>query len=117
MGVTIEFGGNVFLCAAHTRAVRTTALGHEAVKSIIPGAISAKEVQRNVALIPASAHGTNPASAAMNGFKVVTITSKDGLVDLDELDKILDDTIAGLMLTNPNTLGLYDTGILEIDRY
>jgi glycine dehydrogenase subunit 2 len=74
------------------------------------------DTKRDKIIVPDSAHGTNPASAAMNGFKVVTITSKDGLVDLDELDKILDDTIAGLMLTNPNTLGLYDTGILEITK-
>lgn len=72
------------------------------------------DLKRTKIIVPDSAHGTNPASAAMNGFDVVTINSKDGLVDLDELDKVLDDTVAGLMLTNPNTLGLYDTGILEI---
>jgi glycine dehydrogenase subunit 2 len=72
--------------------------------------------KRKKIIVPDSAHGTNPASAAMNGFEVVTIVSKDGLVDLDELDKVLDDTVAGLMLTNPNTLGLYDTGILEITK-
>lgn len=71
---------------------------------------------RDKIIIPDSAHGTNPASAAMNGFKVITIPSKDGLVDLEELDKVLDDTVAGLMLTNPNTLGLYDSGILEITK-
>ena len=67
-------------------------------------------------IVPDSAHGTNPASAAMNGFDVVTIPSKNGVVDFDELDDVLDDTVAGLMLTNPNTLGLYDTGILEITK-
>lgn len=74
------------------------------------------DFKRKKIIIPDSAHGTNPASAAMNGFEVITISSKDGVVDLEELDKVLDDTVAGLMLTNPNTLGLYDTGILEITK-
>lgn len=69
---------------------------------------------RKKIIIPDSAHGTNPASAHMNGFEVVSIPSKDGVVDLDALAAALDDTTAGLMLTNPNTLGLYDSGILEI---
>lgn len=75
-----------------------------------------KDYKRKKIIIPDSAHGTNPASAAMNGFDVVSIKSKDGLVDLDELDKVLDDEVAALMLTNPNTLGLYDKGILEITK-
>jgi glycine dehydrogenase subunit 2 len=74
------------------------------------------DFKRNKVIIPDSAHGTNPASATMNGYSVVTITSKAGLVDLDELDKVLDDSVAALMLTNPNTLGLYDSGILEITK-
>jgi len=67
-------------------------------------------------IIPDSAHGTNPASASMNGFEVISIETKEGIVDLDELDKVLDDSVAALMLTNPNTLGLYDPGILEITK-
>ncbi len=74
------------------------------------------DTKRTKIIVPDSAHGTNPASASMNGFKVVSIDSKDGIVDLDELDKVLDDEVAGLMLTNPNTLGLYDPGILEITK-
>lgn len=74
------------------------------------------DFNRTKIIIPDSAHGTNPASATMNGFKVVTIESKDGLVDLDALDKVLDENVAALMLTNPNTLGLYDSGILEITK-
>lgn len=74
------------------------------------------DAKRTKIIVPDSAHGTNPASAHMNGFEVVSINSRNGLVDLDELDKVLDDTVAGLMLTNPNTLGLYDTGILEITK-
>lgn len=74
------------------------------------------DFNRNKIIIPDSAHGTNPASATMNDFNVITIESKDGLVDLEALDKVLDESVAALMLTNPNTLGLYDSGILEITK-
>ena len=60
-------------------------------------------------LIPDSAHGTNPASATMAGFETVTIKSDArGLVDLDDFQAKLDDQIAVFMITNPNTLGLFD---------
>jgi glycine dehydrogenase subunit 2 len=74
------------------------------------------DIKRTKVIVPDSAHGTNPASAAMNGFEVISIESKDGLVDLEQLDKVLDDSVAALVLTNPNTLGLYDSGILEITK-
>src|SRR5207237_8316130 len=62
--------------------------------------------QRSRILIPDSAHGTNPASAALAGFKTVTIKSTNrGLVDLDALKAHLDDRAAVFMITNPNTLG------------
>ena len=68
-------------------------------------------------LIPDSAHGTNPASAAMAGMTVTTVPSDtDGLVNLKALKAALDDTVAGLMLTNPNTVGIFDPNILEITR-
>ena len=68
-------------------------------------------------LVPDSAHGTNPASAAMVGFTVTHIPSdSQGCVDLDALKDALDDTVAGLMLTNPNTVGIFDPNILEITR-
>ncbi|MCL2478876.1 MAG: aminomethyl-transferring glycine dehydrogenase subunit GcvPB [Treponema sp.] len=71
-------------------------------------------VRKNI-IIPDSAHGTNPASAAMAGFGVVNISSgKDGCVDLDALRKAAGPDTAGLMLTNPNTLGIFDPNILEI---
>lgn len=73
--------------------------------------------QRTRVLIPDSAHGTNPASASMVGFTVTTIKSdENGCVDLDALKASLDDTVAGLMLTNPNTMGIFDPNILEITR-
>ncbi|MDD3929733.1 MAG: aminomethyl-transferring glycine dehydrogenase subunit GcvPB, partial [Sphaerochaeta sp.] len=75
------------------------------------------ESKRNKVLIPVSAHGTNPASAAVNGFDVVSVASDErGLVDLEDLASKLDDSVAALMLTNPNTLGLFEQDILVISR-
>ena len=66
-------------------------------------------------LIPDGAHGTNPASAAMAGFDTVPVKSTDGgLIDLDDLRARLDDRVAVLMITNPNTLGIFETHIAEI---
>lgn len=68
-------------------------------------------------LVPDSAHGTNPASAAMAGYTVVSIPSgDDGCVDIEKLKEAAGDDIAGLMLTNPNTVGLFDKNIREITR-
>ncbi len=73
--------------------------------------------KRTKIIVPDSAHGTNPATAAMCGFEVVNIPSApDGCVDLDALKNALGDDTAGLMLTNPNTVGLFDRNILEITR-
>lgn len=72
---------------------------------------------RTKIIVPDSAHGTNPASATMAGFSVVNIPSgADGCVDLEALKAALGADTAGLMLTNPNTLGLFDKNILEITR-
>jgi len=72
---------------------------------------------RHKMLIPDSAHGTNPASAAMGGFQVVEVKSNEkGTVDLGELEKLMDKDTVGLMLTNPNTVGLFDEGIEEIKK-
>jgi glycine dehydrogenase subunit 2 len=73
--------------------------------------------ERKVILIPDSAHGTNPASTAMAGFEVVELKSDErGNVDLQDLKANLSDRVAGMMLTNPNTLGLFDENLLEITR-
>ncbi|NLU42862.1 MAG: aminomethyl-transferring glycine dehydrogenase subunit GcvPB [Firmicutes bacterium] len=70
---------------------------------------------RRKILVPDSSHGTNPASAALTGFEVVEVMSNDrGGVDLEDLKRLTDETVAGLMLTNPNTLGLFDENIEEI---
>jgi glycine dehydrogenase subunit 2 len=74
-------------------------------------------LDRNKIIVPDSAHGTNPATAAMAGYKIVEIKSTDeGLVDLEALKAAVGDDTAGLMLTNPNTLGIFDKGIAEIAR-
>ncbi len=71
--------------------------------------------QRVKIIVPDSAHGTNPASSSMCGFTVVNIpSSEDGCVDLDELRKAVGEDTAGLMLTNPNTLGIFDKNIKQI---
>ena len=71
--------------------------------------------KRTKIIVPDSAHGTNPASAAVAGFDIVEVKSNaDGSVDIDSLKAVLSDEIAGLMLTNPSTLGLFETNIKEI---
>ena len=73
------------------------------------------DAARTKIIVPDSAHGTNPASAAMAGFSVVNIASgPDGCVDLEALKAAAGPDTAGLMLTNPNTLGLFDPNITEI---
>lgn len=72
---------------------------------------------RKEMLIPDSAHGTNPASAVMAGFTTVEVRSNDrGLVDIDDLKSKLSDNVAGIMMTNPNTLGLFEEDVLEIAK-
>ncbi|HDN75827.1 MAG TPA: glycine dehydrogenase subunit 2, partial [Acidilobales archaeon] len=75
------------------------------------------ESHRDEMIIPESAHGTNPASAAMAGFKVVNIpTAPNGDTDFDALTEALSERTAGVMLTNPSTLGLFESRILDIAR-
>lgn len=70
------------------------------------------DLKRTKIIVPDSAHGTNPASANVAGFTIVEVKSdKKGLVDIESLKSVLNDEIAGLMLTNPNTLGLFDSNI------
>ncbi len=73
------------------------------------------DTRRTRIIIPDSAHGTNPATSAMAGFEVVNVrTDSRGNVDLEALRALCDDRLAGLMLTNPNTLGLFDQNILDV---
>ncbi len=77
--------------------------------------LEARGEKRTKVICPDSAHGTNPASAAMAGFKVITVKSNEkGLVDIDNLKGVLDEDVAALMLTNPNTLGLFESEIIEM---
>ncbi len=71
---------------------------------------------RKEVIVPDSAHGTNPASAKMAGFEVVEIASKEGRVDIDALRHALSEETAAFMLTNPNTLGIFEKDILEISK-
>ena len=75
------------------------------------------EKQRTKVIIPDSAHGTNPASAKMCGFEIVEVKSNEkGQVDIDALKTLLDDTVAAIMMTNPNTLGIFEEKVLEISK-
>lgn len=76
-----------------------------------------KGENRKKVIIPDSAHGTNPASAHLCGFEVVPVKSNEkGQVDLDALKELLDSDVAGIMMTNPNTLGIYEENVLEISK-
>jgi len=75
------------------------------------------DTKRNKVIVPDSAHGTNPASSALCGFEVVQVASKaNGTVDIEALKPLLDDTVAGIMMTNPNTVGIFESEILEIAK-
>ena len=73
--------------------------------------------KRTKVIIPDSAHGTNPASAKMSGFDIVEIKSNEkGQVDIDALKSVLDKDVAAIMMTNPNTLGIFEENVEEISR-
>ncbi len=78
---------------------------------------SRQDEKRCKIIVPDSAHGTNPASATMAGYQVINIPStEDGLVNIEKLREAVGEDTAGLMLTNPNTVGLFDPNILEITK-
>ncbi|MDE6228068.1 MAG: aminomethyl-transferring glycine dehydrogenase subunit GcvPB [Muribaculaceae bacterium] len=79
--------------------------------------LSRGDKKRTKVIVPNSAHGTNPASAMVAGLEVVEVKSKpNGSIDVEDLRPLLDDTVAGIMMTNPNTLGMFETEILEIAK-
>ncbi|MDE7414697.1 MAG: aminomethyl-transferring glycine dehydrogenase subunit GcvPB [Muribaculaceae bacterium] len=79
--------------------------------------IARGDEKRRKVIVPDSAHGTNPASAMVAGLEVVEVKSKpNGSIDVEDLKPLLDDTVAGIMMTNPNTLGMFETEIMEIAR-
>ncbi len=72
---------------------------------------------RKKVIVPDSAHGTNPASAALCGFEIISVKSNNkGQVDVDDLKTLLDNEVAAIMMTNPNTLGIYEENVLEISK-
>jgi len=72
--------------------------------------------RRKEVIVPDTAHGTNPASAAMVGFDVIELPSKNGLIDCDALKSVVSKNTAALMLTNPNTLGMFEKEVLEVAK-
>jgi glycine dehydrogenase subunit 2 len=79
--------------------------------------ISRGDLGRTKVIVPDSAHGTNPASAAVCGLEIVQVKSTpQGTIDVEDLKPLLNDSIAGIMMTNPNTLGLFETEICEIAK-
>lgn len=75
------------------------------------------ETNRTKVIIPDSAHGTNPASAKMCGFEIVEVKSNEkGQVDVEALKSLLDENVAAIMMTNPNTLGIFEEKVLEISK-
>jgi len=75
-----------------------------------------KDRTRTKVVVPDSAHGTNPASAAIAGYDVVSLESKDGIVDPEALARVLDEDVAAVMMTCPNTLGLFERHLPRIVR-
>jgi glycine dehydrogenase subunit 2 len=76
-----------------------------------------QDYRRRKVIVPDSAHGTNPASAAVCGLEIIEVESTaEGTVDLQKLKALLNDEVAGIMLTNPNTIGIFEKDILEISR-
>lgn len=89
--------------------------GELAGMMIVKKYFQSKGEDRKKVIIPDSAHGTNPASAAMCGFEIVEIKSNEkGQVDIESLKSVLDQDVAAIMMTNPNTLGIFEENILEI---
>lgn len=79
--------------------------------------LSRGDHKRTKVIVPNSAHGTNPASAMVAGLEVIEVKSKpNGSIDVEDLKPLLNDTVAGIMMTNPNTLGMFETEIVEIAK-
>jgi len=82
---------------------------------VMRAALTARGNPRKRIIVPDSAHGTNPATAALNGYSIVPIkTGPEGVVEPAEVQKVMDETVAGIMLTNPNTLGVFERNIAAI---
>lgn len=105
------------IAGLHAVSLQPAAGAHGELTALLVAAAYFRDqgMQRTKVLIPDSAHGTNPASAHLAGFRCVTVKSDArGYVDLDDFRAKIDDEIAVFMITNPNTLGLFDPQIVEI---
>jgi glycine dehydrogenase subunit 2 len=84
---------------------------------IIRAALKHRGEVRNRVMIPVTAHGTNPASCSMNGYKTIPVNCSDeGIISTSEVEKLMNNDVAALMVTNPNTLGLFERNIVDISR-
>ncbi|MDL2313486.1 aminomethyl-transferring glycine dehydrogenase subunit GcvPB [Desulfovibrio sp. OttesenSCG-928-C14] len=102
-----------WLCELNGMAAFTTqpmagAQGELAGALLIAAYHRSKGNKKTKVIVPDSSHGTNPATAALAGYEVVNIASKDGIIDPEALEAALDDSVAALMMTCPNTLGLFE---------
>jgi glycine dehydrogenase subunit 2 len=105
------------LTGLHTVAMSPKAGAHGELCGMmaIKAALDARGEQRSIVLVPESAHGTNPATAALLGYKVVDVPARpDGTVDPEEVKKRLSPEVAAIMLTNPNTCGLFERDVIAI---
>jgi len=105
------------IAGLHAVSLQPAAGAHGELTSLMVAAAYFRDLgqERTKVLVPDSAHGTNPASAAIAGMRAVTIKSTEaGCVDMDDLAAKLDEDVAVMMITNPNTLGLFDQRIVEI---
>jgi glycine dehydrogenase subunit 2 len=105
------------LTGLHTVAVSPKAGAHGELCGVmaIKAALEARGDSRSIVLVPESAHGTNPATAALLGYKVVDVPARaDGTVDPEEVKKRLSPEVAAIMLTNPNTCGLFERDVVAI---
>ena len=110
-----KYLGNIFGMAEFTLQPAAGAHGELTGIMMIKKYFEKKNEKRPAILIPDTAHGTNPASGALCGFETVTLRSNsEGGVDIDHLKSLMTEDVAGLMLTNPNTLGLFERNIEQV---
>ncbi|MEM8973881.1 MAG: aminomethyl-transferring glycine dehydrogenase subunit GcvPB [Pseudomonadota bacterium] len=110
-GYLLELTGMTGVALSPKAGAHGELCGMLAIKS----AHEAAGQERSVVLVPESAHGTNPATAAFMGYSVRTLpTKEDGTVSVDAVREALDETVAGIMLTNPNTCGLFEPEVVAI---
>ncbi|MEQ8203253.1 MAG: aminotransferase class V-fold PLP-dependent enzyme, partial [Smithellaceae bacterium] len=108
---------SIFGMAAFTLQPAAGAHGELTGMMMIKKYFEKKGEKRHRILIPDAAHGTNPASSALSGFEIETLRSNsEGGVDIDHLRSLMNEDVAALMLTNPNTLGLFERNIEEVSR-